>query len=105
MNARGTLRSSLRSFRADDVTQIVAQLTSTYSRWTVGVVRDVVQRALGEGGVVDRAACASIEQDSVKILCTLLCECVLALRHGKEGAAESDDDKATSDAEDAVDGE
>ncbi|OSX69501.1 hypothetical protein BU14_1454s0001 [Porphyra umbilicalis] len=105
MNARGTLRSSLRSFRADEVTQIVAQLTSTYSRWTVGVVREVVQRALGEGGVVDRAACASIEQDSVKILCTLLCECVLALRHGKEGAAESDDDKATSDAEDAVDGE
>jgi len=105
MNARGTLRSSLRSFRADEVTQIVAQLTSTYSRWTVGVVREVVQRALGEGGVVGRAACASIEQDSVKVLCTLLCECVLALRHGKEGAAESDDDKATSDAEDAVDGE
>ena len=102
MNARGTLRSTLRSFQAGEVTQIVAQLTSTYSRWTVGVVRDVVQRALGEGGVIDRAACAAIEQENVKTLCTVLCECVLALRHGKEQAAESDEEKALSDAEEVA---
>ena len=56
MHARGTQRSTLRSFRADAVTQIIAQLTFTYSRWTVGVVWVVAQRALGEIGVVDPAA-------------------------------------------------
>ena len=61
MNGRGTLRSTLRSFRRDEVTQIVAQLASTYSRWTVGVVKGVVQRAMGETGEVDHAVLVAIE--------------------------------------------
>jgi len=50
MNSRGTLRSTLRSFSHNEVTQVVAQLSSTYSRWTVGVARDVVQLALTDDG-------------------------------------------------------
>jgi len=84
MNGRRTLRSTLRSFRRDEVTQIVAQLASTYSRWTVGVVKGVVHRAMGETGEVDHAVLASIEEENVKVLSTLLTECVLELRNGKE---------------------
>ena len=74
----------MRSFRRDEVTQIVAQLASTYSRWTVGVVKGVVHRAMGETGEVDHAVLASIEEENVKVLSTLLTECVLELRNGKE---------------------
>jgi len=84
MNGRGTLRSTLRSFRRDEVMQIVAQFASTYSRWTVGVVKGVVHRAMGETGEVDHAVLASLEEENVKVLCTLLTEYVLELRNGKE---------------------
>lgn len=38
MNARGTLRCTLRSHGEDDVTQAVAQIMTTYKHWAVGVV-------------------------------------------------------------------
>jgi len=53
MNSRGTLRSTLRSFRVDEVTQVVAQVMASYSHWTAGVVRDLSSRALGKDSGVD----------------------------------------------------
>jgi len=99
MNCRGTLRSTLRSFSHNEVTQVVAQLSLTYSRWTVAVVRDVVQRALTLDGEVDHAALVDIEGKNVKVLCTLLTECVLALRSGKDAGYEGGDEpeEETSD--------
>jgi len=105
MNSRGTLRSTLRSFRQNEVTQIVAQLSSAYSRWTVGVVRDVVQRALGETGEVDHAAIVAIEAQNVKVLCTLMTECVLALRNGKDDTFEREEDQGEEDMEESGESE
>jgi len=90
MNARGTLRSTLRSFAQDDVTQVVAQLLSTYNTWAVGLVRDLCAHASFRDGVVDHAAMVEFEAKNVKVLGTLVCECVLSLRNGKEEEAASE---------------
>jgi len=90
MNARGTLRSTLRSFAQDDVTQVVAQLLSTYNTWAVGLVRDLCAHASFKDGVVDHAAMVEFEANNVKALGTLVCECVLSLRNGKEEEAASE---------------
>jgi len=84
MNIRGTLRSSLRSFRQNEVTKNLTHLSQTYSRWTVGVVRGVVQRAMGETEVVVHEELVSIERKHVIVLCTFSIECMLALSSGKE---------------------
>jgi len=97
MNGRGTLRSPLRSFRHDEVTQIVAQLASTNSRWTVGVVKGVGQRAMGETREVDHAVLVSIEEDNAKVRCNLLTECVLESRNGKEDEDEREKESVEED--------
>jgi len=93
MNSRGTLRSTLRSFRQDDITQVVAQVSTSYGRWTSGVVREVCRRAIGDDGVIDHDAIAAIEKAHVQKLCSLLCECVLTLRFGTMDAHASDGEK------------
>jgi len=93
MNSRGTLRSTLRSFRQDEITQVVAQVMATYGKWTSGVVRDVCRRAIGEDGEVSQDAVVEIENDHVKKLCSMVCQCVLTLRFGTEDAHSSDDDE------------
>lgn len=82
MNSRGTLRSTLRSFRKDEVTQVVAQVVATYDSWTSGVVRDLCSRALGESGQVDADVVADIRRKNSAVLCELVCQCVLILRSG-----------------------
>jgi len=91
-NTRGTLRSTLRSFRQDEVTQVVAHVMATYSKWASSAVRDVCRRAIGEDGVVDHDAILAIEKDHVKKLCSFVCDCVLTLRFGTEDAHLSDED-------------
>ena len=93
MNTRGTLRSTLRSFRQDEITQVVSQVTASFGMWTSGVVRDVCLRAIGGDGVIDHDAIAAIESDHVKKLCSLLCQCVLTLRFGTVAAYTSDEEK------------
>jgi len=102
MNCRGTLRSTLRSSSQNEVTQVVAQLSLTYSRWTVGVVRGVVQRALTQDGKVGHAELVAIEEINVKVLCTLLTECVLALRSGKDEGSEGGEEPVEEASEEDV---
>lgn len=100
MNSRGTLRSTLRSFRKDEVTQVVAQVVATYNTWTSGVVRDLCSRALGEDGFVDARAVTDIQTKHVKDLCSLICQCVLILRQGSgatEDVDEVDNDSSSED--------
>ena len=92
MNCRGTLRSTLRSFSHNEVTRVVAQLSLTYSRCTVAVVRDVVQPALTLDRELDHATLVVIEGKNGKVLCTLLTACVLALRSGKDEGYQGGDD-------------
>lgn len=100
MNSRGTLRSTLRSFRKDEVTQVVAHVVGTYNTWTTGVIRDLCSRALGEAGGFDPAVASDVEAKHVKELCSLVCQCVLVLRQGS-GATEEpdviDDDSSSED--------
>ena len=92
MNTQGTLRSTFRSFRQDEVTQVVAHVMATYAKWSSSVLRDVCRRAIREDGVVDQDAVVAIEKDHVKILCSLVCDCVLTFRFGTEDAHSSDED-------------
>jgi len=93
MNARETLRSTMRSFAQDDVKQVVAQLLSTFNTWAVGLVRDLCAHASFENGVVDHSAMVEFEANNVKALGTLVCECVLSVRNGKEEEAASEKDE------------
>ena len=95
MNSRCTVRSTLRSYRQDEVTQVVAQVTASYGRWTSGVVREVCRRAIGEDGVIDHEAIVAIEMKHVRKLCSLVCECVLTLRFGTVAAYASDGENKT----------
>jgi len=79
----------------DEVTQVVAQVTASYGRWTSGVVREVCRRAIGEDGVIDHEAIAAIEMEHVRKLCSLVCECVLTLRFGTVAAYASDGENKT----------
>lgn len=99
MNSRGTLRSTLRSFRKDEVTQVVAQVVGTYNAWTAGVVRDLCSRALGEDGTVNADVVANLEKKHATLLCAMICKCVLVLRSGSGGMDEPDvgDDDSTSE--------
>lgn len=99
MNSRGTLRSTLRSFRKDEVTQVVAQVVGTYNAWTAGVVRDLCVRAIGEDGQVNADAVADVEKRHTDQLCGMICQCVLVLRSGSGGMDEPDvdDDDSTSE--------
>ena len=95
MNSRGTLRSTLRSFQVEEVTQVVAQVMATYNKWTAAVVRDLSARALGQDGSVDAGRVAKIEATHVKKLCSIVCQCVLVLRQGTgeiEGLSDDDED-------------
>lgn len=82
MNSRGTLRSTLRSFRVDEVTQLVAQVMATYNQWTAAVVRDLSARVLKQDGGNDEERVAKMEAKHVKKLCSIICQCVLVLRQG-----------------------
>lgn len=100
MNSRGTLRSTLRSFRRDEVTQVVAQVMASYKEWTAGVVRDLCTRAIGEDGFVAADVVADIEKRHTNQICTIICECVLTLRSGS-GALDdlqaADDDSSSGE--------
>lgn len=90
MNSRGTLRSTLRTFAQDEVSQVVSQLMATYSDWAVGLVRKLCSRARCEEGALDHDAMVEFENENVKVLCSVVCECVLTLRHGKSDGAVSE---------------
>jgi len=87
MNAKGTLRSTLRTFTQDEVTQVVAQLMSGYSEWAVGVVRRLCAQAPEKDGQMVHSSVVAFEAENVKVLCNIVCECILILRHGKADEA------------------
>jgi len=84
MNARGTLRSTLRSYGQDDVTQVVAQVTATYNKWTLGVVRNLCDRVLGKEQPMSLSEVTAFDEAASRELCAMFIKCVLQLRHGRE---------------------
>jgi len=93
MNAKGTLRSTLRSFTQDEVVQVVGQLMCSYNEWAVGVVRRLCTQAEVEEGQMVHSSVVAFEAENVKVLCSIVSECVLVLRHGKSNEAVSSDDE------------
>lgn len=93
MNAKGTLRSTLRSFTQDQITQVVAQLMGSYIEWAIGVVRRLCVQADVEDGQMVHSSVAAFEAENVKVLCSIVSECILTLRHGKADEAVSSDDE------------
>lgn len=93
MNAKGTLRSTLRSFTQDEVAQVVAQLMSSYNEWAVGVVRRLCVQAQVEDGQLVHHSVVAFEAENVKVLCSVVSECILTLRHGKADEAVSSDEE------------
>jgi len=93
MNAKGTLRSTPRSFTPDEITQVVAQLMGSYSEWAVGVVRRLYVQADVEDGQMVHSSVAAFEAENVRVLCSIVRECILTLRHGKADEAVSSDDE------------
>lgn len=87
MHSRGTLRSTLRSYRQADVTQAVAQVTQAHSQWVLSNIRklrSLVGRDLDDG----HAEIVGFERDAVQELARILCEVTLVLRNGDAAAAE-----------------
>lgn len=88
MHARGTLRSTLRSYRVDEVTQAVAQVTQAHSNWVISNLQHL--RSVVESGKdPTQQEVAEYERNSVNTLARILCELTLVLRNG---AGPADDD-------------
>lgn len=92
MNARGTLRSTLRSHGQDDVTQTVAQIMATYNHWAVSVVSSLRARVLGLEPALDAAGVTAFDLAATTKLCTMFIECVLQLRHGRISAVPDEEE-------------
>eukprot|EP00170_Pyropia_yezoensis_P001865 contig_7968_g1869 len=86
MSARGTLRSTLRSYGQDDVSQTVAQITAAHNKWAVGVVASLRARVLGQEPPLDAAGVTAFDLAAAAKLCMIFIECVLQLRHGRADA-------------------
>lgn len=87
MHARGTLRSTLRSYRVDEVTQTVAQVTQAHSQWVLSNLRQLraIVESSNEGPSYEEIA--GFERKAVDRLARMLCELTLVLRNGS-GAAD-----------------
>lgn len=81
MHARGTLRSSLRSYSIDLVTQAVAQVTQAHSEWVISNLCHLRTFVASDEGSSHREV-AEVERKSVDKLARLLCEVTLVLRNG-----------------------
>jgi len=92
INSRRTLRSTLRSFRTDELTQVFAQVMATDNQWTAAAVRDVSARVLQQDGGVDGELVAKIGAQHVKKLRFIICQCVFVLRQGADEVHGSSDD-------------
>lgn len=86
MNARGTLRSTLRSYGQDDVTQTVAQVMAAHNNWAVGVVASLRARVTGQAPPLDAAGVTAFDREAAAKLCTIFIECILQLRYGRREA-------------------
>ncbi|KAK1869317.1 hypothetical protein I4F81_011795 [Pyropia yezoensis] len=86
MNARGTLRSTLRSYGQNDVSQTVAQIMAAHNKWAVGVVASLRARVLGQEAPLDAAGVTAFDLGAAAKLCTIFIECVLLLRYGRADA-------------------
>lgn len=93
MNARGTLRSTLRSFGQDDVSQTVAQIMAMHNNWAVGVVASLRARVMGQQPPLDAAGVSNFDKQAAAKLCSMFIECVLQLRHGKKDPELDDSDE------------
>lgn len=85
MHARGTLRSTLRSYRVDEVMQTVAQVTQAHTQWVISNLqrwRSIVASAEGPS----QQEVADYERKSVDTLARILCELTLVLRNGARAA-------------------
>eukprot|EP00170_Pyropia_yezoensis_P001561 contig_6809_g1565 len=89
MHARGTLRSTLRSYCVDEVTQTVAQVMNAHTRWMISNLKDLRSMVAASEGPSHREI-AEFERKSVDVLARILCELTLVLRNGA-GAADDDD--------------
>lgn len=92
INSRCTLRSTLRSFRTDELTQVFAQVMATDNQWTAAAARDVSARVLQQDGGVDRERVAKIGAQHVKKLRSITCQSVFVLRQGADEVHGSLDD-------------
>lgn len=92
MNARGTLRSTLRSHAQEDVTQTVSQIMRSYNQWAVGVVGSLRGRVTGLLPPLSEASVAAFDADAAAALCSMFVECVLQLRHGRDGAVADEEE-------------
>lgn len=96
MNARGTLRSTLRSYGQDDVTQTVAQIMAMHNQWTVQVVSSLRARVMGIQEPLDAAGVTAFDKAAAAKLCTMFIDCILQLRHGRaDGKATESDNEDT----------
>lgn len=92
MNARGTLRSTLRSYGQDDVTQTVSQIMAMHNQWAVEVVASLRARVLGSEPPLDAAGVTAFDNAAAAKLCSLFIACVLQLRHGRADGKPHDSD-------------
>lgn len=86
MNARGTLRATLRSFGQDDVSQTVAQVLATHSKWAADVVPSLRARVMGQQPPLDNAGVSAFDKEAAARLSSMFVETVLQLRHGRKDA-------------------
>lgn len=88
MHARGTLRSTLRSYRIDSVMQAVAQKTQVHSEWVISNLCHLRTIVASDEGPSHQEV-AEFERRSVDKLARLLGEVTLVLRNGT-GPADDD---------------
>lgn len=86
MNARRNLRPTLRSYRPDEVTQVVAQVTHAHTKLTRFNLKRL--RALVSGSVLNdtHPDIVVYENQSINQLARIMCELTLVLRNGSMGA-------------------
>ena len=85
MNSRATLRSTLRTYKQDEIVQVVSQITHAHTKWVIEQVKKLVRWCAGKETVKSHSELVAFEKEAVSALSRILCEVILELRNGTAG--------------------
>jgi len=82
MNSLGTLRSTLRSRKHDEIIQVVSQISHAHTKWVIEQVRNHVVSCIRHDQAKSNAKLKGLGKGAVSGLSRILCEVVLVLHSG-----------------------
>jgi len=85
MNSRATLRSTLWTYKEDEIVQVVSQIVHSHTKWVIENVKKLVNWCAGNETVKSHSELTALEKEAVSGLSRILCEVILELHNGTAG--------------------